>query len=254
MKTRIYQTENNPIFINYDSWATKQLQYNYDDRRAILLWKAERLARLVPAHIHFSTALEVGCAEGIVINRLRELLQIKECFGIDICQPFLSFGKENYPNIKFIQYSGSSLPFSDKSIDLIILSDIIEHISDLCSFFGEVKRVGRYALLKVPLDKYLWRKVISEPLGRSYSVGSEHPDGHLHEFSKNSCEKMLKNMGFKILTSKVAYSYMGKDAYNKKNSILKVRWFLDTKVKQLFPRVAHVVFGGNLIVLFDTGE
>ena len=57
MKTRIYQTENNPIFINYDSWATKQLQYNYDDRRAILLWKAERLARLVPAHIHFSTAL-----------------------------------------------------------------------------------------------------------------------------------------------------------------------------------------------------
>jgi len=254
MKLNKYQAEQNSTFCGYNSWATKQLQNNYDDRKAILLWKAERLARLVPPHIHFSTALEVGCAEGIVINRLRELLQIKECFGVDICQPFLSFGKENYPNIRFIQYNGLNLPFSDKSVDLIILSDIIEHISDLDSFSREVKRVARYGLLKVPLDKYLWRKLISEPLGRSYSIGPEHPDGHLHEFSKNSCEKMLKNMGFKILTSKVAYSYMGEDVHSKKNSILKVRWFLDTKLKQLFPRVAHVVFGGNLIVLFDTGK
>ncbi|MBA7693566.1 hypothetical protein ES703_102152 [subsurface metagenome] len=40
---------------NYDSWATKQLYNNYGERKAILLWKAEQLARLVPAHVHFST-------------------------------------------------------------------------------------------------------------------------------------------------------------------------------------------------------
>lgn len=247
MKLNKYQAERNSIFCGYDSWATKQLQNNYDERRLILLLKAEQLASLVPAHIHFATALEIGCAEGIIINRLRELLQIKRCFGIDICQTFLSFGKKHYPDIRFIQYNGLNLPFSDKSVDLIILSDIIEHISDLDSFLREVKRVARYGLLKVPLDKYLWRKLISEPLRRSHSVGFAHPDGHLHEFSKRSCKILLTKMEFKILTSKVVYQF-GKPTYKDKRGILKLRWYIDLKLKQLFPEFAHKIFGGNFIV------
>jgi ubiquinone/menaquinone biosynthesis C-methylase UbiE len=235
---------------DYDSWANNQLKDN--KRKSILLWKAEQLASLVPPNIHFENALEIGCAEGIVINRLRELLYIQKCYGIDVSHTFLSQGKAAYPKVEFTQVSGGKYPFSDKSMDLIVLSDIIEHIKDLRLFMKEIKRVGKMVLLKVPLDKYLWRKLVSEPLGRSFSVGSKHPDGHLHEFSKNSCEKMLKDMGFKILVSKVVYRYIGKNDYKKKHAILKPRWFLDTKLKQLFPRFAHAIFGGNLIVLLET--
>jgi len=187
-----------------------------------------------------------------VINRLRELLQIERCFGIDISQTFLSFGKKNYPNIKFIQYDKFILPFVDHSLDLIILSDIIEHIHDLSLFFKEVKRVAKYGLLKVPLDRYLWRKLVSEPLRRSPSVGSSHPDGHIHEFWKKSFEGMLKDAGFNILGSKVIYEEINQPNYHLTSGILKIRWYLDFKFKRLLPKLAHIIFGGQLFVFIST--
>lgn len=237
---------------NYDSWAAKQLQNNYGERKATLLWKAEQLARLIPAHTHFSTALEVGCAEGIVINHLRELVNIEKCFGTDICQTFLRFGKKHFPDIEFIHYDGLNFPFPDQFASLIILSDIIEHIDDLFSFFQEVKRVAKYGLLKVPLDEYLWRKLISKPLGRSPLSGFNHPDGHLHEFTEKSCKTLLIGIGFKILASKILYQEIGQPNYHTKSGILKARWYIDFKLKQLFPEFAHRIFGGNLIVFFHT--
>jgi len=252
LKRRWTMSVNKNVTFDYDSWAADQLKD--EKRKSILLWKAEHLAKLVPPNFCFKNALEVGCAEGIVINRLRELLHVQKCYGIDVSHTFLSHGRAAYPEVEFIQVSGIKSPFADKSMDLIVLSDIIEHIEDLNSFMKEVKRVGKMVLLKVPLDKYLWRKLVSEPLGRSSVVGAGHPDGHLREFSKNSCEKMLKNMGCKILASKVVYCCIEENEYRKKHAILKFRWFLDTKLKQLFPGIAHAIWGGVLIVLFDTGD
>ena len=154
---------------DYESWANTQIRD--EERKSTLLQKAEQLAGLVPPNVHFEKALEVGCAEGIVINRFRELLNIEKCYGVDISSTFLYTGRATYPEIEFIQISGLRFPFPDKTMDLIVLSDIIEHVNNLDLFMKEVKRVGKMVLLKVPLDKYLWRKFISEPLGRSFSVG-----------------------------------------------------------------------------------
>jgi len=241
------------LTFNYNVWAANQLKEK--ERESVLLCKAEKLADLVPPNFCFKNALEIGCAEGTVINRLRDLLHIEKCYGIDISHIFLSRGQAIYPEVEFIKLSGIKIPFADKSVDLIILSDIIEHIEDLKLFMKEVKRVGKMVLLKIPLDKYLWRKLVSEPLGRSVSVGTEHPDGHLHEFSKKSCEKILKNMGCKILVSNVYYIHtVAEDKCKKRHPILKIRWFLDNKLKQWFPNFAHIIFGGNFCCFFETGE
>ncbi len=228
----------------YDSWAEKQI--NDKKRSSTLVWKAQQMASLVPSGHVFESALEIGCAEGIVINKLHELLSIKKCYGVDISPIFLTIGKEKYPYIEFIQISGMKLPFANKSIDLIILSDIIEHIKNIDSFMAEVRRVGKRVLMKIPLDKYLWRKIISEPLGRSPRVGFEHPDGHLHEFSKRSVNKMLKVADFKISNSKVVYMDE-EEEYRRKEGLLKIRWFLDAQLKKNFPNIAHVFFGGDYV-------
>jgi hypothetical protein len=234
---------------DYDAWALKQAE---DKGRASLLsQKAQLLADLVPWNVRFENALEIGCAEGIVINGLREMLHIKKCYGLDVCSTFIKIGRLMHSEIEFIQTSGIRIPFSDKSIDLVILSDIIEHIEDLDLFLREVKRVGRTVLLKVPLDKYLWRKLISEPLGRSYSVGPCHPDGHVHEFSKSSCEKMLKKMNFSIISSKVIYFSSG---HKRKHPLIRLRWFLDDKLKLLVPNFAHRIFGGCLIAFLGIDD
>jgi 2-polyprenyl-3-methyl-5-hydroxy-6-metoxy-1,4-benzoquinol methylase len=245
-------SKQNSVCCAYDSWAIKQLQNNYDQRQSLLEWKAGRLADLVPDHIHFTNALEIGIGEGIVLNKLGELLQIDKCLGVDISQVFLSFGKMRYADITFIRNNGLNLPFSDRSIDLIILSDIIEHIRDLDSFFKEVQRVGKYVLLKTPLERYLWRKMVSAPLGRSFQVGSRHPDGHLHEFSKSSLERMLEKFGFKILNYEVVYRPISvSEDYRTKKGLLRIRWYLDYKLEKLFPEFAYKIFGGDCIAFLS---
>ncbi len=233
---------------DYNSWAAKQM---LDKERELSLFrKAEMFFDIIPSDVTFRNALEIGCAEGIVINRLRELLQINKCYGLDLSTEFIELGRSLNPEIEFIQATDLRIPFPDNSVDLVILSDIIEHIEDLDFFLKEVKRVGKAVLLKVPVDKYLWRKLISEPLGRSYSIGLNHPDGHLHEFSKKSCEKMFKELHFSVLNSKVVYLPVD---HGKKNPLIRLRWFLDEKLKQIMPNFAHRIFGGLLLVFLSTG-
>jgi ubiquinone/menaquinone biosynthesis C-methylase UbiE len=232
---------------DYNAWAAEQALDK--ERRSQLVRKAEMLFDIIPAGAEFENALEIGCAEGIVINRLRELLHIKQCYGLDASTTFVELGRSLYPEIEFIHTSDINIPFPDSSIDLIVLSDIIEHIGNVDLFLAEVKRVGKAVLLKVPLDKYLWRKMISEPLGRSHSVGPKHPDGHLHEFSKKSCERIFKKMNFSVLNSKIIY--LPAD-YEEKKFPIRLRWLLDERVKEIMPNVAHKIFGGVLLTFFST--
>lgn len=237
---------------DYGVWAGIQLKTNYKLRKETLVWKAEQMASLVPTNSGFRSALEVGCAEGIVINRLRNLMEIPRCYGIDFSEPLVDFGRKKYPEINFVLSDlNSSLPFATQSFDLIILSDIIEHINDLDKFFRELQRVGRWFLFKVPLDKYIWRKFFSEPFHRSPSVGINHPDGHLRELSKKRCERILVNNGFKILGYQVVYLPVDFTDYVCKKGLLKIRWYIDHKAKQIFPGVAHLFFGGNLIIFAE---
>lgn len=234
---------------DYEPWAKKQIKDK--KRMSILLQKAEYLASLVPKNMYFERALEIGCAEGIVINKLKKLLKINKCYGIDISKIFLSLGRDLYPEIEFIESSGSQLPFPEKYFDLVILSDIIEHIKDIEDFMGEVWRIGKRMLLKVPLENYFWRKVISEPLKRSPKVGVDHPDGHVHEFTKRSCERLINEMGFNILSSKVYYDSLSIETYKGNNLFLKSRWLIDFTLKRYFPSIAHKIFGGNLLIFAE---
>jgi hypothetical protein len=126
---------------------------------------------------------------------------------------------------------------------LIVLSDIIEHIENLDVFMSEVKRVRKTVLIKTPIDRFLWRTMITQPLGRSGKFGFSHPDSHVQQFLKKSLEKAIRRWGMAIIASKVVY----RQIYNwkeKKNMLLKTRWYIDSVVKKMFPRRAHIVFRG----------
>jgi SAM-dependent methyltransferase len=48
----------------------------------------------------------------------------------------------NYPNdLELVNGTALQLPFTDNSFDLIIIQDVIEHLTDVTDFYSEVKRV-----------------------------------------------------------------------------------------------------------------
>lgn len=237
------------VHFDYERYASRLLDGGR--RQEVLSWKADVLSAIVPAGYAFDSALEIGCAEGIVLARLGELLHIKRCVGLDVSETFLSYGRSLYPHIDFRLTRSKTLPFPDQSIDLIILSDIIEHVQDVSLFLQEVRRVGRYILVKLPMEQHWWRKYISLPLGRAPRTGRHHPDGHLHIFTRRSFLNVIQSMGFGVITNSVRY-YFNNFPYTFPNRLVKIRWTLDRFLKTHFPGWAHLVFGGMLFVFART--
>jgi len=100
--------------------------------------------------------LDAGCGEGFVIERLNKDWAA-EFMGLDIEEDALKIAKEKNPQVSFQQASVYQLPFRDKSFDLVILSEVLEHLEDPAKALEEIKRVAKdYTLISVPHEP-VWR-------------------------------------------------------------------------------------------------
>ena len=64
-----------------------------------------------------------------------------------------SFLEVKYPGLRFVRTSGSSLPFEDKSFDIVVCFAVLEHVGDREQqerFVGELLRIGRRLFLTTP--------------------------------------------------------------------------------------------------------
>lgn len=91
--------------------------------------------------------LDCGCGKGIwayLIRVTRDLTKAK-IIGVDLNKNYLNFCIKHNIYDKVIDHSITKLPFDNKSIDLLISSEVIEHLSkeDGMKFLGEVERVCR---------------------------------------------------------------------------------------------------------------
>jgi hypothetical protein len=72
--------------------------------------------------------LEVGCASGY--NKSIFFQDFQEYIGLDISHDALILGRHNYSRVPFLQASSNSLPFKDKSIDVVLDGASLIHIQD----------------------------------------------------------------------------------------------------------------------------
>jgi len=87
--------------------------------------------------------LDVGCNYGSLIYNLHKL-GYKNVQGIDVNKKTINEGKKEYSGIsKSINYyEGKTIPFEDKSFDVVVMFDVIEHIPNVENFLkNEVYRV-----------------------------------------------------------------------------------------------------------------
>jgi len=230
----------------YERWAQKEMSKDYVLREKTLQWKARILAKLIPKDHGFRTVLEVGCAEGFLIHELSRLLKTDFAVGIDISKHFLRFGKERYPAIRFVQNDGI-LPFKDKSFDLTICSDFIEHISQISPSLHEIKRVSKFILFKIPVESCLTGNFF-RATGIYPRCGENHPSGHLHLFSKTSAQEVIKKHGFSIINLSfeitpftILYHHV-----RKIRIYLNPLTYLGIFSRRVFPSYYLPLLGGNL--------
>lgn len=142
----------------------------YRSRRELVVDAASRLG-LPPG----ATVVDVGCGTGATA---RDLGRFGRVIGVDFSTLALGLCRRRGLN-DLLRGSAESLPMADGSADLIVATDILEHLDDDRAALAEFRRVlrpGGHLVATVPAYQFLWsehdealmhrRRYVSGELGR----------------------------------------------------------------------------------------
>lgn len=144
--------------------------------------------------------LDVGCGEGFTLDRLQKEKIGKSYEGIDYADEAIELGKELYPKLKLKKGDIYKLPYEANSFDLIICTEVLEHLEDPKKALRELIRVSsRYILLSVPNEPFF----TIQRIGRLQNIKrlGAHPE-HIQKWTIPGFLKFVKIRGVKRIQTK----------------------------------------------------
>jgi SAM-dependent methyltransferase len=165
----------------------KSLEYMGAQRhkKMVTEWELGRIKEIVgmiPTQV--KTVLDVGCGDGRI---LRELSQRYDAVGVDY-----AVYSVREAGSRAIRASSAALPFPDRSFDLVLCSEVIEHLPGnvLHSTLSEIERLAKaYVLISVPYREKLRLLFLCCPVCRQ----EFHIWGHLRSYTKSDLKNLFKN-------------------------------------------------------------
>lgn len=127
------------------------------------------------------SVLEVGCGEGLLARELLGRAPRPERFvASDLELDRIAPGLD--PAIELVQASIYDLPFADRSFDLVVCCEVLEHVEEPGRAMAELARVAdRRVLVSTPWDP-VWR-AMNMMRGRYLGALGNTP-GHIQHFTR----------------------------------------------------------------------
>jgi len=142
--------------------------------------------------IDFKSVLEAGCGEGRISDFLYRNRQDIQLDAFDISEKVIEQAKKDYPYIHFSTGSIYDIKSPDNSYDLVVASEVLEHLEDPEKAMKELLRVSkRYVLATVPHEP-IWR-ILNLCRGKYWKDLGNTP-GHIQHWSTQAFIKEWKNM------------------------------------------------------------
>jgi len=143
--------------------------------------------------------LDVGCYDGYLLRELSRRCAT-EGVGIDISTHALGLARSltRGERIRFVLSNAESLPFASDVFDVVVCSEILEHIPDLDRALTEIARVlakgGRaYATMPNALND-VWPPL--RPICRRV----DRIEGHLRRLSREEFISVMRDHGLEVTT------------------------------------------------------
>jgi SAM-dependent methyltransferase len=134
-------------------------------------------------HLLTGKVLDIGCDKAL----LRQLVAGIDYVGVDIAGD-----PDTWLNLEKVD----RLPFDDASFDCVVCSDVLEHLDNLHTIFGEVIRITKkYVIMAFPNNWANARKPIARGKGSfsKYGLPPEPPaDRHKWFFSLSDAEEFIQ--------------------------------------------------------------
>ncbi len=158
-----------------------------------------------------TSLLELGAGEGFLLAELKKHLSATTMLGLDLIPEFVAEGKKLFPDLDLRTGDIYHIDQPDHSWDVVVASEVFEHLERPADALREVKRVARKnVVLSVPWEPYFQLGNLIRG-GHLKTLGN-HPE-HINHWSTSSfahfvgtemtVEKVIRSMPWTIVVAKV---------------------------------------------------
>ena len=164
-------------------------------------WKATLVAGLLTRHsLRPSTMAEVGCGAGAVLAALQRHFPLIRLQGWDIAPGAEQFWAR-HEGIFFAR--GDFASKSSETFDVVLLLDVIEHVSNPHDFLSRLRARCKYLVLHVPLDLSAASVLRETPL-----LNQRRTVGHIHYFTRALAVELLVECGYEVLEASFSGAHL----------------------------------------------
>ena len=145
--------------------------------------------------------LDIGCNTGILVIPLLE--RKVDIVGIDIAKEDIAKARQRLADKKFSPNRvgiacAEKLPFKAGSFDIVLMSDVLEHVSDPVLTAKEAIRVTKPGGIILATVPNWWHPVVKYPWVRKLLSGREDIDEHLDTpFNKQKLIRLFRKTKIK---------------------------------------------------------
>jgi 2-polyprenyl-3-methyl-5-hydroxy-6-metoxy-1,4-benzoquinol methylase len=139
--------------------------------------------------------LDVGCGEGVLLQRWALALPRARVVGIDLEEDSIQRGWNEHraPNLSYRVNEAEELPFAENEFEMASAMEVLEHVPDPERTLAEMARcASSHLLVSVPHEP-LWR-MLNMARGAYWSAAGNTP-GHLNHWSARSFRALLSRFG-----------------------------------------------------------
>jgi 2-polyprenyl-3-methyl-5-hydroxy-6-metoxy-1,4-benzoquinol methylase len=146
------------------------------------------------------SVLDIGSNNGALTYEVAK--KARKVMGVEIDEAPLAKARANreLPNLTYVN-GDATKHFTDEKFDVVILSNVLEHIEDRKQFLLDVKHLAPKFLIRVPMIDREWPVLYKKELGLEWRLDSTH----FTEFTLASFTKELREAGYSIKESSVQF-------------------------------------------------
>jgi SAM-dependent methyltransferase len=183
-------TDFRSLYDQKEEYVLRRIPGSYNARRMELEahhFKIPNLMKVLPDDYSYTSIVEIGCGTGEIIGTFPGD-RVRRRVGFDISPLNIDCGRKRYPAVEFHDVDFRSC---DEKFDLLILSDILEHVPDSVAFLRDAARIGKLLLINLPLEKCF--------LYHFRGYGPEDSSGHLTAYSMGDALRMFREAELQIM-------------------------------------------------------